>query len=121
MEPWIDPDVGPSTPIAVFVKLAAFTANTILAAETASEPSARVIVEDRIVGRKAGGNIGALTAAEVRTILNVSPEMEYATKNSSTDAGTIGGRAYDDDYEYTCTKTGTAGNAIWKKSPMLNT
>ena len=121
MEPWIDPDVGPSTPIAVFVKLAAYTANTILAAETASEPSARVIAEDRIVGRKAGGNIGALTAEEVKSMLGVEDAWEYATKSSSVDAGTIGDNAYDDDYHYVCTTTGTAGNAIWKKIPLLNT
>jgi hypothetical protein len=38
---------------------------------------------------------------------------------SSTDAGTINQISISDDYLYICVKTGTAGNAIWKKTPLF--
>jgi hypothetical protein len=38
---------------------------------------------------------------------------------SSTDAGTINQISIADDYLYICVKTGTAGNAIWKKTPLF--
>lgn len=37
------------------------------------------------------------------------------------DGGTKGDQAYDDDYTYVCTQTGTPGNAIWKKTPIMRT
>lgn len=40
-------------------------------------------------------------------------------KSSSTDAGEWSQISLGDDYLYVCTKTGTAGNAIWKKMPMF--
>jgi hypothetical protein len=46
-----------------------FDANSILAATSDNTPTARTIAEDRIVGRKTGGAIGALTPAEVGTII----------------------------------------------------
>lgn len=48
--------------------LSVYDANTILAADTDNTPTARTIAEDRIVGRKAGGSIGALTGAEALAI-----------------------------------------------------
>lgn len=38
---------------------------------------------------------------------------------SSIHAGTVGMISITDDYIYICVKTGTAGNAVWKKSPMF--
>jgi len=49
-----------------------FDANTILAANTDNTPAAITIAEQRLVGRLTGGNIKALTAAEVTTILGSS-------------------------------------------------
>lgn len=40
-------------------------------------------------------------------------------KYSLTDAGEFGQISIDDDYVYFCVLTGTAGNAIWKKSPIF--
>jgi hypothetical protein len=40
-------------------------------------------------------------------------------KYSATDAGKLGEVSLTDDYVYLCVKEGTAGNAIWKKSPMF--
>jgi hypothetical protein len=48
-----------------------FDANTILGATTDNTPAAITIDEQRIVGRITAGNIGALTAAEVLTLLGV--------------------------------------------------
>ena len=42
-------------------------------------------------------------------------------KYSSVDAGTWGQVSLADDYVYYCVKTGTAGNAIWKKVIMFQT
>lgn len=49
----------------------AFDANTILAATTDDTPAALTIPEQTLVGRITGGDIDALTIAEVRTLLNV--------------------------------------------------
>lgn len=40
-------------------------------------------------------------------------------KYSDTDAGALGQISITDDYMYFCVKSGTAGNAIWKKSPLF--
>lgn len=48
-------------------------------------------------------------------------EIEYATKNSTTDEGILKQLAIDDDFLYICTTAGTAGNAIWKKTMLVNT
>ena len=42
-------------------------------------------------------------------------------KASSTDAGTLFDMSITDDYGYLCTKTGIAGNAIWKKFVLFQT
>jgi len=40
-------------------------------------------------------------------------------KSSALNEGTQGDASLGDDYVYFCTKTGTVGNAIWKKSPLF--
>lgn len=47
--------------------------------------------------------------------------VTYGDKSSLLDAGTYGQASLGDDYLYFCTQTGTAGNAIWKKSVLFNT
>lgn len=56
-------------------------------------------------------------------IITPSPSVpgNYGTKSSAVDAGVLGQEAFDDDWEYKCTQTGTAGNAIWKKKPLMRT
>jgi hypothetical protein len=49
-----------------------FDAQTILAAVGDNTPAALVVGEQTLVGRITGGNIAALTANEVRTLLNVA-------------------------------------------------
>ncbi len=48
-----------------------YNANTILAATSDDTPAALTIAEQTLVGRITSGNIDALTATEVRTLLNV--------------------------------------------------
>jgi len=55
-----------------------FDANTILAADSDNTPTARTIGEDQIVGRKSGGNIGALTAAEVLSLLSGQAAADFS-------------------------------------------
>lgn len=40
-------------------------------------------------------------------------------KSSATDAGAFGDVSLGDDYLYICTTAGTAGNAVWKKTPLF--
>lgn len=61
-----------TTDISGKVDTSLFDANSMLYATTDNTPLALIIGEQTIVGRKTGGNISALTAAEVRTILNVA-------------------------------------------------
>lgn len=70
----------------------AFDANTILAANVDNTPAALTIPEQTLVGRITGGNIDALTAAEIRTLLGVEANAA-ADQNASevpfTPAGDI--------------------------------
>ncbi|MCP4163635.1 MAG: hypothetical protein GY760_26550 [Deltaproteobacteria bacterium] len=49
-----------------------FSANSILKADIDNEPEALTVGEDKIVGRKAGGEIDGLSVSEVRKLLNIS-------------------------------------------------
>lgn len=53
-----------------FVEKATFNAHTILYAVDDNTPVALTVAEQRIVGRKTGGSIAALTGAEILTIAN---------------------------------------------------
>lgn len=77
-----------------FVTKATFDANTILAATTDNTPAALTVAEQTLVGRITGGNIAALTAAQVRTLLgvdaasvNVQSGTSYTIQTS--DAGKV--------------------------------
>lgn len=88
-----------------YVAKALFDANTILAANADNTPAAVTVAEQTLVGRKTGGNIGALTPAEAMNVLWVTAP---AAKNSTGTAGQI---AKDANYLYVCTATDT-----WKRS-----
>lgn len=53
-----------------------FDANTILKADTDDTPVALTVPEDTIVGRLSGGQITALTASQVNTLLGTSSSFE---------------------------------------------
>jgi len=84
-----------------------FNAQTILAATTNDTPAPLTVGEQTLVGRKTGGNIAALTAAEV---MNVVWQTAPATKTSTGTAGMI---AKDANWFYICTATD-----VWKRSPI---
>ena len=98
-------DVTDSTNVnsAGAVMEADFDANTILKADTDNTPSALTVAEQTIVGRITSGVITALTASEVRTLLNINE------KNTDTqlDSGSIEVDA-DDCLEITKTAYFTA-------------
>jgi len=65
-----------------------YNANTILYATTDNTPAALTVGEQTIVGRKTGGAITALSASEVRTILNVADGATSNTKATGAELDT---------------------------------
>ena len=64
------------------VTKALFDANTILAADTDDTPAALTVAEQTLVGRITSGNITALTATEVRTLINVADGADVTGSNA---------------------------------------
>jgi len=84
-----------------------FNAHTILYATSDDSPEALTVAEQTLVGRKTGGNIDALTAAEAMNVLWVSAPA------SKADTGTTGMVAYDGNYFYIC-----VGTDEWVRTTM---
>ncbi len=59
-----------------------FDANTILKADADNTPAALTVAEQRLVGRITAGVIAALTAAQVRTLLNVADGADVTGSNA---------------------------------------
>jgi len=97
-----------------FVPKSLFDANTILAANTDNTPAAVTVAEQRILGRKTGGNIAALTAAEVNAILGGSV-LPWAlisdVKATTVHGGTTTGGTYHTRTLNTI--TGITGYGSW--------
>ena len=68
-----------------YVTEALFDANSILVADEDDTPLALTIAEQRILGRVTGGDIAALTGAQVKTIIGNYDERYYT--ESEIDAG----------------------------------
>ena len=77
------------------VMSALFDANTILAATTNNIPTAISVAEQRILGRKTGGDITALTSAEILTIIGVESGSDV-TDTANVDAA---GAVMESDYD----------------------
>ena len=83
---WAD---GAPTPVAIIRKWrklallddilakSLFDAQTVLAAVSDNIPVAVTLAEQRILGRKTGGDIAALSANEVLTILGAAPASDW--------------------------------------------
>jgi hypothetical protein len=84
-----------------------YDANTILIATADNTPIPLTIGATTIVGRKASGDIVALTPAEIMGVIAVAAP---ATKTSSGVAGQI---AFDDNFFYRATATN-----VWKRSAL---
>lgn len=65
-----------------------FDANTILAANADNTPLALTVAASRILGRKSSGNIGALTSAEIRAILQTPESILIGIGDEATDLTT---------------------------------
>lgn len=66
-----------------------FDANTILAADTDNTPAAVTVEEQTLVGRITSGNITALTATQVRTLLNVEDGADATDATNVDSAGAL--------------------------------
>jgi hypothetical protein len=87
--PWIyeiDFQVGDPAVLAVWKKLSCldnvvakslFDAQTVLAAVSDNTPVAITLTEQGILGRKTGGDITALTATEILTIIGAAPASDW--------------------------------------------
>lgn len=64
-------------------------ANTILLATTSGAPSALQVTASTLFGRKASGNAGVLTPAEVRALLNVADGADVTNASSVDAAGGV--------------------------------
>jgi len=64
-----------------YVAKALFDANTVLAATTDDTPAALTVAEQTILGRITGGNIAALNAVQVLTLLGVSADSAQVLKS----------------------------------------
>ncbi len=58
--------------------IALFNAHTILMAVNDNDPAALAVAASRIIGRKAAGNIGALTGAEILAILSGQAGADFS-------------------------------------------
>ena len=90
-----------------YVTKALYDANTILMATTDNTPIALTIGASTFVGRKATGDISAMSISDAMALLWVSAP---AAKNSTGVAGTW---AKDANYKYVCTATDT-----WKRAML---
>lgn len=95
-----------------YVTKALYDANSILYATADNTPAALALGASTVVGRKATGDIVALTPVELANVLTV------AVPASKTAAGTAGMEAYDANYRYKCIQTGTEGNAKWARQAL---
>ena len=57
----------------------------------------------------------------IDSMFNKTDDMLSGAKTSAVDAGILWQMSIEDDYIYICVKTGTAGNAIWKKALLFAT
>lgn len=80
-----DPNFVTTITTLIGTKIAAslYDANTILAANSDNTPAALTVGEATIVGRATGGNIAALTAAQIKTILAITL-ADLATQAANT-------------------------------------
>lgn len=74
---------------------ALFDANTILAADSDDTPAALTVPVQTLVGRITAGNIDALTATEVRTLLNVEDGADVTDATNVNAAGAVMEADYD--------------------------
>jgi hypothetical protein len=102
-----------------YVAKSLFDANTILYATADNTPLALVVGASTIVGRKATGDIVSLTAAELRTIINVADGATANAKAAGTDVDTgtndalfLTAKSINDSHNVPMVAPGTSGNVM---------
>jgi len=83
-----------------------FDVNTILAATLDNIPAALTITEQTLVGRITSGDIAALSATQVRTLLNVEDGADVTDSTNVDSAGAV----MESDYNANTILTATADN-----------
>lgn len=88
-----------------------YNANSILAATADDTPAVLTIAEQTLVGRITGGSIDALTATEVRTLLNVADGAVATVEGTAVlSTGETGGSKFlREDGDGTCSWQSPAG------------
>lgn len=66
-----------------------FDAQTILAATSDNTPAALSVPEQRLVGRITSGNLAALTAAQIRALINVEDDADKTDATNVNAAGAV--------------------------------
>lgn len=109
----VDITTGAMT-ISGYIANTLFDANTILAANSDNNPVVVTVAEDRILGRKTGGNITALTGAEVSTIIG-GAALPWVLMSDVKTANDDGGNAtaLTDNPRTLNTITGSSGYSSW--------
>ena len=77
-------DVSASADLSAYVAKELFDAQSVLAATSDDTPAALTVAEQTLVGRKTSGNVAALTATEVRTLLSVEESSSGWTALTDT-------------------------------------
>jgi hypothetical protein len=93
-----------------------YNAQTILAAISDNVPAALTVAEQRLVGRITGGNIAALTPAQLRTLLDVLTLAETLTAIPALDAN---GKLILTGSSQIGTKTASLAE-LWTKGTLID-
>lgn len=96
-----------------YVTKALFDANSILFATADNTPSPLTVAASTFVGRKATGDISALSSSESLAMLWASSVAIGSAPATKATAGVQGNIAFDANFMYICTATNT-----WKRFPI---
>lgn len=93
-----------------------YDGHSILAAVSDNVPAALTVAEQTLVGRITGGNIAALTATQIRTLLDVLTLAETLTNIPAVDAA---GKLILTGSSQIGTKTASLAN-LWTKGTLID-
>jgi len=103
--------------ISGYIPSSLYNANTILAATTDNTPAAVTVAEQRILGRKTGGSIAALTGAEAASIIGINSVLPWAlitdVKAATINGGGSVAVTYNQRNLNTITGSEGDGNQSW--------
>lgn len=75
-ESLIPSSIARDSELSDYVAKSTYDANTVLAATSDNTPAALTVAEQTLLGRITGGNIAALTATQVRTLLSLETDTD---------------------------------------------